>query len=286
MIHEIDPHNLNNKYVHKRVGKKSVVFSFREEKVLCCKNDEGDVSFPLYEQLKGEQKCVYLFEIDSSDFFIAMQSVIRAIPDFAYESVEIFRNMKPKHLAFAGLTAYHLNRWYRDNEYCGRCGSHFLLHGKKERVLVCEKCGNNIFPRIAPVVIVGVSNGDELLMTKLAHGKYKGFALIAGFIEIGESVEEAIRREVFEEVGIKVKDIRYYKSQPWGFSGSLLLGYYAALDGESDLCIEKSELSKAEWVKRADIVNVPEDFSLTNEMICNFRDGIVDNAKEAKKNAW
>jgi NAD+ diphosphatase len=271
MIHEINPKSLKNKYVHKRVANKSTVFSFWEDKVLC--RNKEDVSFPLYEQLKGNRECIYLFEIDGTDFFIAMQSNVKAAPEFTYESVEIFRAMEPKHLAFAGLTAYHLNRWYRDNEYCGRCGSPFLLHGRKERVLVCEKCDNHIFPRIAPVVIIGVTNGDELLMTKLANSKYKGFALIAGFIEIGESVEEAIRREVMEEVGIKVKNIKYYKSQPWGFSGSLLLGYYAELDGESDLCVEKSELSKAKWVKRADIKNKPEDFSLTNEMICSFRNG-------------
>lgn len=272
MIQDIHPQKLNNEYVHKHADKKSVIFSFLEGKVLCCGKQE--VSFPLFEDLAGGKKeCIYLFEIDGMDFFLARQGQIKADTEFTYESIDIFRAMKPKHLAFAGITAYHLYRWYRDNEYCGSCGSPFLLHNTKERVLVCEKCENHIYPRIAPVVIVGVTDGDKLLMTRSASSAYKNYALIAGFVEIGESAEEAVKREVMEEVGIKIKDISYYKSQPWGFSGSLLLGYYAKLDGEAAINIKSNELSKAKWINRADIKNEDEDFSLTNEMICNFKNG-------------
>ena len=272
MIHEIYPFKLRNEYVHKKVTGNSVIFSFKDDDVLCRNREEAD--FPLYKNISGRNhEFIYLFEIDGTDYFFARQGFIKSLPDFSYESIEIFRTMKPKHLAFAGLTAYHLYRWYRDNNVCGRCASPFILHNTDGRELVCEKCDNHIFPKIAPVVIVGVTDGDKLLMTKLAHSKYKNYALIAGYIEIGESAEEAVKREVMEEVGIAVKDIKYYKSQPWGYSGSLLLGYYANLDDKNELNIASDELAKAEWIARADITNEYEDFSLTNEMICNFKNG-------------
>jgi len=274
MIQDISPLELKNRYVHKTVTEKSVVFAFNEEKILCC--NQAEIRFPLYEQLTDTQECIFLFEIDGTDYFMAKQSNVEAIHEFTYESIEILRSMKPKFLAFAGITAYHLFCWYRDNSHCGRCGSTFLQHSTNERALVCTKCDNQIFPKIAPAVIIGIIDGDKLLMTKSAISKYKHFALVAGFIEVGENAEDAVRREVMEEVGVKVKDIRYYKSQPWGFSGSLLLGYYANLDGSPDLCIESSELSTAVWIKREDIENKYEDFSLTNNMICKFKDGTID----------
>ena len=92
-----------------------------------------------------------------------------------------------------------------------------------------------VFPKIAPAVIVGVTNGRKILMTKYANREYKRYALIAGFTEIGETAEETVAREVKEEVGLSVKNIRYYKSQPWGFDSNLLLGYFCELDDEGDV---------------------------------------------------
>ena len=93
-----------------------------------------------------------------------------------------------------------------------------------QRMLQCPCCANMVFPKIAPAVIVGVTHGDKILMTKYAGREYKRYALIAGFTEIGETAEETVKREVMEEVGLTVKNIRYYKSQPWGFDSNLLLG--------------------------------------------------------------
>ena len=102
-----------------------------------------------------------------------------------------------------------------------------------------------VFPKIAPAVIVGVTHGDKILMTKYAGREYKRYALIAGFTEIGETAEETVKREVMEEVGLTVKNIRYYKSQPWGFDSNLLLGYFCELAEEEEIHLDEEELSVA-----------------------------------------
>ena len=110
-------------------------------------------------------------------------------------------------------------------------------------------------------------------MSKYAGREYKKYALLAGFNETGESIEETVRREVMEEVGLKVKNLRYYKSQPWSFSGSLLAGFYCDVDGDPSITLDREELSVAEWFDRDSLPETPNFISLTGEMIECFRQG-------------
>src|SRR5699024_3191276 len=112
-------------------------------------------------------------------------------------------------------------------------------------------------------------------MSKSAGRAYKKYALLAGFTEIGETVEETLAREVMEEVGLKVRNIRYYKSQPWAFSDTLLMGFYCDLDGSDKITLDRDELSLAEWFEREEIPVEPSRDSLTNEMIMKFKQGEV-----------
>ena len=143
-----------------------------------------------------------------------------------------------------------------------------------ERAKVCPVCGNRIYPRINPAVIVGVINGSRLLLTKYKTG-YGHNALVAGFTEIGETFEETVQREVMEEVGLKVKNIRYYKSQPWGIALDILAGFYCEVDGDDTIRRDDSELKYAEWVEREAIELQPTNDSLTNEMMRMFREGKI-----------
>ena len=131
------------------------------------------------------------------------------------------------------------------------------------------------YPKICPAVIIGVTDGDRILMSKYAGRTYKKYALLAGFTEIGETVEQTVAREVMEEVGLKVKNIRYYKSQPWAFSDTLLMGFYCDLDGSDEITLDREELSLAEWFERDKIPVEPSRDSLTNEMIIKFKLGEV-----------
>ena len=129
-----------------------------------------------------------------------------------------------------------------------------------------------------PDLILAVTDGDRLLMSRY-RGKEstrplgEDGVLLAGYMEVGETPEDAARREIWEETGVRVKNLRYYRSQPWGYSDTLLLGFTAELDGDDTITLQEDELSAAGWVPRGEIVRENEDFSLTNEMITAFREG-------------
>ncbi len=124
---------------------------------------------------------------------------------------------------------------------------------------------------MAVAVIIRIIHNDEILFSKYAHTPYKKYALIAGFAEVGESLEDTIKRGVFEEVGLNVKNIKYYDNQPWGFSQSLLIGFFCEVDGEPTIHIDNNELSEAVWMKRKDIPIQDTHVSLTSKMMEAFR---------------
>lgn len=129
-----------------------------------------------------------------------------------------------------------------------------------------------MYPKISPAVIVGVYSGNRLLLTKYAGREHVRHALIAGFAEIGESLEQTVHREVAEEVGLKVKNLKFYKSQPWPFTDTLLAGFYAELDGDDTITLEENELALGIWVERENIpVEDALQMSLTSEMIAAFK---------------
>ena len=137
--------------------------------------------------------------------------------------------------------------------------------------MVCPKCGATVYPKICPAVIVGVTDGDRLLLTRYAGRAFTRWALVAGFAEIGEPIEDTVRREVLEETGLEVQDLRFYRSQPWGFTDTLLLGFYCRVRGTDAVKLQEDELSEAQWFTPAQL---PEDHtrsSLTGEMIERWR---------------
>jgi len=138
--------------------------------------------------------------------------------------------------------------------------------------MVCTACGKKVYPRINPAVIIGVTRGDEIIITRYQRPGATN-ALIAGFTEIGETVEETVKREVMEEVGLKVKNIRYVASQPWGTAADILMGFYCEVDGDGAIRMDENELKYAAWTKREDIVLQPTEYSLTNHLMRLFKEG-------------
>ena len=184
----------------------------------------------------------------------------------------MLRELESKDACFGAMTAWHLYNWYRSNRFCGRCATP-TVHDNKERMVRCPKCGNLIFPRISPAVIVAVTDGDRLLLSKYAGRGYTRYALLAGYTEIGETIEQTVHREVMEEVGLKVKNLRYYKSQPWGVDGNVLMGFYCDLDGDDTIHLDEQELALAEWHHRSALPAKDDGISLTREMIRTFEEG-------------
>ena len=165
---------------------------------------------------------MYLFSIDEQDCFLAECKETPVGYRYIHPRDFLHQDVKNHVNIYAAFTAFHLQKWYRDNRYCGKCGNK-TEHDHRERAMRCPKCGNIIYPRINPAVIIGITEKDRILLTRYAHG-YTNNALVAGFTEIGETLEETVKREAYEETGLKVKNIRYYKSQPWGIAQDILRG--------------------------------------------------------------
>ena len=114
---------------------------------------------------------------------------------------------------------------------------------------------------------------DKILLTRYAGGSYRHWALVAGFVEVGETFKGAARREIMEEVGLKVSDLVYYKSQPWSFSDSAMIGFFAKLEGDPSITLQESELGEAAWFSREDVPDLPSTISVGQEMITLFKNG-------------
>lgn len=281
MIQDIFPLVMKNQYEKKVPASNDRVLSFQEDRIFVREGERSD--YLCYGELtdwcgvSGEPipAAVYLFSLGECAYFLAdlPEAFVEKAQENGFSYVRMFamRRKKPKELVFAAATAWHLYVWYRDNRFCGRCGQR-LLHSETLRMLSCPYCGNQVFPKIAPAVIVGVTNGESILLTKYADREYTRYALVAGFTEIGETAEETVRREVFEETGLLVSEPRYYGSQPWGFDLNLLLGYFCEVKEASALRLDEEELADAAWVHYSELPRDEEGLSLTQRMIGAFRD--------------
>ena len=286
MIQDIFPDKLYNQYdVNASPSENSPVYIFRRDSLLI--NTEGGFRLPSYSELSeylaenDGAKIMFLFKINEEKRFLLLPPLSsgemhseRGV-HFLYRKIFDIRmsGLCSKTELFAITTAYHLSVWYNSNRFCGRCAAPLEL-SKKERALVCPHCKNTVYPRINPAVIVAVTDHERILLTK-----YRGradvpfYALIAGFVEIGETLEETVQREVMEEAGLRVKNIRYYKSQPWGKASDILSGFFCDVDGSTEITMEEDELSIAEWFDRDKVIGQPDDLSLTNEMMMVFKEG-------------
>lgn len=274
MIQDIEPRIFDNSYINTKAESNDYILYYSGNNALINVNGCENIfpAFSDYENIFSEirGKSTYVFKVDNKRFFLVNGIDLPETDTYKMTEIRDFRTIKPEWQGFCGITGSHLYRWYSTHIYCGRCGA-VMQKKSDERAMLCEKCGLVEYPKISPAVIVGITDGDKLLMSRYAHSAYKNYSLIAGFAEIGETLESTVKREVMEEVGVKVKNIRYYKSQPWGLSDSLLAGFFAELDGSAEIKLDTNELSEAQWFARKDIPKSASAISLTSEMIEAFR---------------
>lgn len=280
MIQDIFPHKLNNQYDPTiTASAQDRVFIFSGNQVYA--GTDELIEFPKVSEIRLDDKetvenaFTYLFSVDDERYFRFDTDRAEEVVSGNYRMLDLKElreaHTEPGYRIFAAYTGKHLCDWYRDTRFCGRCGGR-MTHSLIERAMTCPECRYTAYPRIMPAVIVGVINGERILLTKYRRG-YNHNALIAGFTEIGETVEETVAREVMEEAGVKVKNIRYYGSQPWGIANDILVGFYCDVDGDDTIRMDDNELKSAEWTLREDIVLQPDESSLTNEMMRNFKEG-------------
>lgn len=162
--------------------------------------------------------------------------------------------------------ARQIHDWNMNFTFCGKCGSN-TLKSPKEHVKNCPGCGLMSYPRISPAIIVAVIKEDQILLARgVNFPNKKMFSVLAGFVEAGETLEECVKREVFEETGIQVKQITYFGSQPWPFPDSLMIGFTAAYDSGS-IHIDPDEIAEADWFPKDQLPLVPKKPSLSGQLI-------------------
>ncbi|GAB3486183.1 NAD(+) diphosphatase [Marinomonas epiphytica] len=162
--------------------------------------------------------------------------------------------------------AAQLATWNQDHQYCGRCGTPMPSKHVAEHTKVCPKCNLRHYPRISPCVIVSIRKGDHILLARGVHAPAGKFSNIAGFVEAGETLEQAVAREIQEEVGLKVNNIRYVDSQPWSFPHQLMVGFFA--DYESgEITPAEGEIAEADWYQIDNLPNIPNPATISGQLI-------------------
>lgn len=188
---------------------------------------------------------------------------------YAFESLRPLYSLLDEKTFWLAGRAIQIVDWDRTHQYCGRCGQETVNH-ERDRAKVCPQCGLSSFPRLSPAVIVRVqrqtANGPQVLLARATRFPTSMFSVLAGFVEPGETLEECVEREIQEEVGITLRDITYFGSQPWPFPHSLMIAFTAEYD-EGELSADPIEIAEAGWFSPGELPNIPPPPSIANRLI-------------------
>ena len=237
---------------------------------------------------KDVKNCLYIGEYYSKDCFAVelnenfnKENYLESDEGYEFFDLYFVFDIDEETYLIAGR-AIQIIDWENNHQYCGRCGTETVT-SDIERAKVCPKCGFTSFTRICPAIITSIIKKDyddldaegkptnKVLMARHSYHKYPRYALIAGFLEAGESVEEAVQREVREEVGIEVEDIEYFGSQSWPFPNSLMIGCICKYKS-GEIKVDDNEIVKAKWFKKEEIPKPPSDISIFSRLIKNFKE--------------
>lgn len=277
MIQDIYPHRFSNLYLANQVlSENDYIFHYHENTILL-KTRGGEHSLPQrkdFPEINDETERVFLFSLNEIPCFLIWDELVAPEPDFGYTDIGFFRSTLQPEIGWVSLVGLHLRNWYRQNRFCGSCGSS-LLSKTDERALVCPTCSTVVYPRISPAIIVAIVCKDKILLARNSAFTGGRYSLVAGYADVGETLEETVAREVMEEVGLEVWNIRYYKSQPWALSGSMMIGFIAEADENQPIRIDEKEIADAAWFSRGNLPNHPLNSSIAGEMIEKFERGVL-----------
>lgn len=211
----------------------------------------------------------YLGLLNGVDCFCVEVEKESSVPlGFRYAGLrDLFAALDDGRHGMAGR-AVQIVEWDRNHQFCGRCGTETVrAHG--ERAKKCPKCGMMNFPRLSPAVITLVEHEGKALLARNAAFNTGMFSILAGFVEPGEGLEEAVRREIMEEVSVEVTDIRYFGSQPWPFPNSLMIGFNARYAG-GEIKLDPTEIAEAGWFAPGEFPMIPNRISISRMLIDDF----------------
>ena len=275
MIQEIFPHRFNNHYLtNKNIGERDFVLCYNGNSLLLkTRGDEFEIprkkDFP---GISDKTKNTFLFTLNDVPCFLIWDNLRADKPYFIYKEINFFRTVKQQEIAWISIVGFHLMNWYAQNKFCGKCGTR-TQQKPDERAIICPDCNTIVFPKISPAIIVAIICNNKILLARNLNFPGNLYSLIAGYVDIGESLEGSVTREVKEEVGLDVSNIRYYKSQPWPFSGSMMIGFIAEADKAQSISIDDKEIAGAAWFTRGNLPKYPSNISIAGEMIEKFEKG-------------
>ena len=206
----------------------------------------------------------YLGRFDDEDVFVHVTDLDPPAPFVVAGIRNLFGRFDDETFALVGR-ASQIAHWLDTHRFCGRCGAK-TEPSATERALACATCKLSVYPRINPAVIVLVRKGDRALLARSARFPVPFFSTLAGFVEAGESLEDTVAREILEEAGIEVKNVRYFGSQPWPFPSQLMIGFTAE-HAAGELRLDAEELAEADWFAADDLPMLPPKFSIARALI-------------------
>jgi len=272
MINDIFPHRFNNQFFEiNGIGEDDYVLYYNNNTLLLKINGE-ELEIPRKRDIPSISDAVestFLFKLNDVPCFLILDCPKTNETSFIYKEISTFRTFKQKEIAWVGIVGHQLMSWYSQNRFCGKCGAK-TKEKSDERAIICPSCSTIVFPKISPAIIVAIVCDNKILLAHNSNFQNNWYSLIAGYADIGESLEETVIREVKEEVGLDVKNIRYYKSQPWPFSGSMMIGFFAEVDDAQTICPDNIEITEAAWFTRGNLPNHPTTISIAGEMIDKF----------------
>ncbi len=232
--------------------------------------EDNKAVLPQMCELDEKYRTIFVFKADEIRYFLCLEKA--SAKGFGFEPLGKIRYVVADTDQYAVVTGFHYYCFHCENRFCSICGGE-LEHAPVKRCMVCRDCHNEVYPKIAPAVILGIidEETDSILLTRYADREYKKYALVAGFAEMGESAEMAAVREAMEETGLQITDLEYFATQPWGMAQNLLIGYFAKVKGSREIKMDAQELAEALWVKREDVPAQPGGISLTSEMMWAFK---------------
>lgn len=189
-------------------------------------------------------------------------------PGYEFETLRSFLGRVEEPVFNLIGRAKQIVEWHRNHQHCGQCGG-ATVPSDFDRSRQCPDCNQLYYPRLAPSIIVLVTRGEELLLARNVHARGKFYSTLAGFIEPGESIEEAVHREVREEVGIRIRNLAYFGSQAWPFPNSLMLGFHAEYDS-GEFVLQDDEIAEARWFHYTDLPHRPTNISISGWLIDDF----------------
>jgi NAD+ diphosphatase len=221
------------------------------------------------------QRTLYLGRLEGVDCWAAeLPAGAEAPAGAAWEGLRpLFSVLDDDHFALAGR-AFQLLQWDRDHQFCGRCGTR-TKPKKEERVRVCPACKLSAYPRVAPAVMALVHRGKEILLARSPHFPAGMYSALAGFVEPGESLEQCLAREVAEEVGVRIRNTRYFASQSWPFPHSLMIAFVCEYES-GEIRPQAGEIEDAKWFDLLHLPKLPSRISIARKLI----DGVCQEMEE------